>query len=139
MIYSEESSDEGTSNVPSVFNKVQTTVLRIGNKRLRLSMALDEDDSDEEWDEWFAENVMEKIGIRFRNTWMHPLNLKRIVDGEYVRICVPLRKYDDRFFRYFRMSIATFDYILVSITDDIQKHSIRPSISPAERLAVTLR
>ncbi len=108
----------------------------LGNKRLRLTIEVDSD-SDEEWDDWFLEDVFRECGIR--RMWMHPMNVLRSKDGEFVRICLPLRKHPDKFYKYFRMKPATFDYILENIKNDIQKHSWRTSISPGERLAVTLR
>ena len=108
-----------------------------GRKRIKITVELC--DSDDEFDDWFLESVPAKIGIRPRSYWIHPMNLKRPTDGEYVRVCLPLRKHPDKFFKYFRMSISTYDYIMENIEEDITKYSNRPSVSPGERLAVTLR
>ncbi|XP_065212933.1 uncharacterized protein LOC135840368 [Planococcus citri] len=108
-------------------------------KRLKLSIEVELCDSDDEFDEWFLESIPEKIGIRPRSLWVNPLNMTRINDGEYVRICLPLRKYPERFFQYYRMTISTHDFILKSIKESITKHSPRTGISPGERLAVTIR
>jgi len=113
-----------------------TSVLRCGRKRLRLTMDLNHDD---EWEEWMTEDLARKAGLCIRAFWMHDMYTKRNTDGEFVRVCLPYRNYPHKFFKYFRMTVGTFDYILANIEPRIRKHSNRPSISPAARLAVTLR
>ena len=103
-----------------------------GHKKMRINIEL-EDDCDDEFDTWLKEPVLEAVGLNIRIVWMHELNMKRITDGEYVRVCIPLRQHPDRFFQYYRMSVKTYDYILKSIENNIQKYSRRPSISPGER------
>lgn len=49
-----------------------------------------------------------------RRWWVHPLNLKRPREGQFQVTFLTLRKYPEEFFKYFRMSIKTFDE-LVSI------------------------
>lgn len=110
--------------------------LRIGNKQVRLYVEVE--DSDDE-DEWLLEDVCDKVGLHFRSHWVHPLNMLRPTDGEFVRVCVPLREYPDKFYKYFRMTVATFDYILDGVKCRITKRSRRAPVGPAERLAVTLR
>lgn len=116
---------------------VQASISGINNKKLRLS--LDAYDSDEEFDNWVFESLPQKLGLSPRKIWMHPINMLQTTEGEFVRICVPYRQYPDKFYKYFQMSVATFDYILNRIQVDITEHSFRPLIGPAERLAVTLR
>lgn len=110
---------------------------RNGSKRMKLTLEMY--NSDDEIDEWLMESIPERVGLRCRSMWMHPMNLKRPKDGEFIRVCVPYRNYPTKFFQYFRISTFTFDYILASIEGDLVKYSNRPSISSAERLAVTLR
>lgn len=43
------------------------------------------------------------------------------------------------FFKYFRMTFSTFDYILDNIKEHIMEGLHRPLIAPAECLSVTLR
>ena len=120
-----------------MFSDEDFIVITSNKKGINLSIELQ--NSDDEVEEWLQESVEEKMRKFQRISWMHPMNILRPKDGEYVRICVPLRKYADKFFKYFRMSVSTFDYILGVITESVTKTSKRPSISPAERLAVTLR
>lgn len=49
-----------------------------------------------------------------RRWWVHPLNLKRPKEGQFQVTFLTLRNYPEEFFKYFRMSIASFDE-LVSI------------------------
>lgn len=52
-----------------------------------------------------------------------------------------LRKDEKRFYIYFRMNIECFDEVLSIIKNDIRKSdtNYREAITPAERLAITLR
>jgi len=52
-----------------------------------------------------------------------------------------LRKYEDKFFNYLRMSIKSFDELLELLQQDLtgQQTNMRECISPVEKLAVTLR
>lgn len=52
-----------------------------------------------------------------------------------------LQKDPKRFYIYFRMTNACFEEILSFISEDIRKRdtNYRESISPEERLAITLR
>jgi len=49
-----------------------------------------------------------------RRWWVHPFNLKRPREGQFQVTFMTLRQYPEEFFKYFRMSIETFDE-LVSI------------------------
>lgn len=76
------------------------------------------------------------IGTR-REQWVHPINLKRDIRG----FIDELRADPSKFYNYCRMKIATFDYILDLIKNKIEKQNTnyRKSISPEERLFITLR
>ena len=78
---------------------------------------------------------------RQRAIWMHPLTTQRISVGQYYTIMYELRQDTEKFFNYFRMSQNTFDELLSVIKNYIQKEDtrMRDSISPEERLAITLR
>ena len=136
-----KNSEDESSNDGNYESSVQMSLSVPGRKRkLRMSLHLGlDDDFDYDWDDWLRENALTNIGFRPRSIWVHPVNAARPTAGEFARICVPYRQYPQKFFRYFRMSVPTFDYFSQSIEHEIVKHSIRPSISPAERLSVTLR
>jgi len=78
---------------------------------------------------------------RERRYWIHSVVGKRQELGEYHRLIQELRRDSDRFRRYFRTSTAQFDMLTDMIGPQIAKLSTnwRQSISPAERLAITLR
>lgn len=36
-------------------------------------------------DEWFLRNTLDKVGLKLRTMWLHPLNMCCPIDGEFVR------------------------------------------------------
>ena len=76
-----------------------------------------------------------------RDYWVHPINKERHLKGEYFTLYPELREYPEKFFRWFRMSIEQFDFLLQELTPSLQKqnNNYRASVSPEERLVVTLR
>lgn len=76
-----------------------------------------------------------------RSYWVHPTLSSRLTSGHFhVNFCNH-RKYPDKFFEYYRMSVTSFDELLGFISGYIMKHDtvMRRSIEPAERLVLTLR
>lgn len=60
--------------------------------------------------------------------------------GEFQMLFQELWDQPEKFFEYFRMRPATFEYILEGIEESIKKFSnFRECISAKQRLAVTLR
>lgn len=47
-----------------------------------------------------------------RRWWVHPLNLKRPQEGQFKVTFSVLRQYPEEFFKYFRMSIPSFDNLV---------------------------
>ncbi|XP_060857387.1 uncharacterized protein LOC132934962 [Metopolophium dirhodum] len=78
---------------------------------------------------------------RKRVHWVHPLNMKRIEEGQFQVTFLTLRQYPKEFFKYFRMSITSFDTLILLVGKYIQKQNtnMRISITPEERLTVTIR
>ncbi|XP_071105223.1 uncharacterized protein [Haliotis cracherodii] len=76
-----------------------------------------------------------------RKLWIHPFTNNRLDEGSYHRLVKELEWDCDEFHGYFRMSKDMFDYVLAKIKDVIKRQDTRlcKSISPRERLAVTLR
>lgn len=76
-----------------------------------------------------------------RNYWVHPINEKRIKENTLKKFIAELREDPAKFVNFTRLSPDIFDYVLNSIEDKIRKHdtNLRRSISPEERLIVTLR
>lgn len=76
-----------------------------------------------------------------RRYWIHPIIEARYVEGDFYTLFEKLQKDPSKFFNYFRMSEATFNYILGHISSSIQKQDthFRLCIPPKEMLAITLR
>lgn len=68
-----------------------------------------------------------------RSCWVHPINQKRDI-GSFI---VEIRSDPNKFYNYCRLSIATFDHLLALIQENNTNY--RNSISPEERLLITLR
>lgn len=65
---------------------------------------------------------------------------QRALKGAFVTLYSDLREDDKKFFNYFRMSIRSFDEFLGNIEASLMVSNYgRVSISPIERLCVTLR
>ena len=78
---------------------------------------------------------------RKRRFWVHNVRSRRESLGEFHNLLGDLLKDEERFWRCFRMSSDTFKYILDLIHTSIKKQNtnFRRSVSPEERLIVTLR
>jgi hypothetical protein len=73
--------------------------------------------------------------------WLHPMTSQRLLKGKFFSLYEDLKAHPQKFFRYFRMSSATFDKLLVLLGPSLiyQNTRMRMSVPPEERLAVTLR
>ena len=84
--------------------------------------------------------------------WVHPITSQRLLKGKFCSLYEDLKVHPQKFFfflfyfffvfnRYFRMSSATFDKLLVllgpSLAFQYTRH--RNSVAAEEKLAVTLR
>ncbi|XP_040207240.1 protein SLX4IP isoform X1 [Rana temporaria] len=78
---------------------------------------------------------------RRRLYWVHPLISQRLSKGHFHTVYLELRKYPKKFHEYARMSVTTFDELLEVVRPQLTRAStnMRASISPEERLLVTLR
>ena len=76
-----------------------------------------------------------------RDFWVHPIISDRRFKGEYHTLYPDLREYPEKFFRWYRMSMEQFDYLLQLIRPRIEKlnNNFRASINAEQRLVVTLR
>lgn len=78
---------------------------------------------------------------RKRRYWVHPILRDRVVHGQFVTLYPNLRMYGKKVFDYLRMSITSFDELIELIRQDISSSEthLRPSVSPEEKLVITLR
>lgn len=79
---------------------------------------------------------------RKRRRWgTHPVLANRPSTGQFHVMFESHRKYPDKFFQYYRMSVTSFDELLFVVCDRIRKNDthLKKSIEPAERLVITLR
>lgn len=77
---------------------------------------------------------------RRRTEWVNEIYLKREELGEFHHIWEDLKSDNKRFYSYLRMTKETFKYILDNVKFNLTKFSnFRRTISPEERLVVTLR
>ncbi|XP_050437787.1 uncharacterized protein LOC126843996 isoform X2 [Adelges cooleyi] len=74
-----------------------------------------------------------------RQYWVHPLNVKRPQEGQFNITFMTLRAHPDKFFDYYRMSIQSFDELVLLAGQHIQKQytNMRIPISPEERYLAT--
>ncbi|XP_077334540.1 uncharacterized protein LOC143975855 [Lithobates pipiens] len=78
---------------------------------------------------------------RPRRYWVHPLTSQRLSIGYFALMFGELRTHGDKFHNYTRMSVACFDELLVLVRGHLTRTTtnMRRSISPEERLLLTLR
>ena len=83
---------------------------------------------------------MRKVKKR-KKFWLHPITSQRLLKGKFYSLYVDLKAHPQKVFRYFRMSSATFDKLLVllDLSLTFQDTEMRKFMPLEERLAVTLR
>lgn len=75
-----------------------------------------------------------------RKYWVHPLNQIRTQFGAFHILYSKLREHPEKFFKFYRMSINSYDELKLLIKNKIQKQTaVREPIGVDERLTVTLR
>ncbi|KAJ8896449.1 hypothetical protein PR048_001793 [Dryococelus australis] len=72
---------------------------------------------------------------------VHPYINARLLNGAFVTSFMELREDENTFFNFFRMSVKSFDELVVKLEDGIKSEDtkLRFAITPAEMLAITLR
>jgi len=70
--------------------------------------------------------------------WVHPAVSKRLLNGQFYKLYEDLRNCKGNIFSYFRMSVESFDKLLVLVGPRIiyENTGLRLSVPPQERLAV---
>ncbi|CAH2087032.1 unnamed protein product [Euphydryas editha] len=59
---------------------------------------------------------------RKRRYWVHPLNTQRLMESHYYLKKAKLRAHSEEFFKYYRMSIKSFDELHNGIRDKKAKY-----------------
>lgn len=85
--------------------------------------------------------ICEQNKAHNREWWVHPHNQKREAEDTITNLIAELRNYPEKFRNFTRMQSETFDYLLALIENVIAKQNtnFRKSITPGERLFITLR
>jgi len=73
--------------------------------------------------------------------WVHSMNKSRSENGEFIKLCVELEEFPDRYFNTFRMDKYQFDVLYALLKSSLTKNdtSFRKCVHAKERLIVTLR
>jgi hypothetical protein len=86
----------------------------------------------------YKRNAKRKVN---RKMWVHPINNTRLGKGAFHVLSEEIKSDPNKFFNYYRMSATSFETLLNSIESSIKKFdtNMRESISPRERLSLTLK
>nr|CAI5838109.1 unnamed protein product [Callosobruchus analis] len=97
----------------------------------------------DDYDHYFLENsylVRRRLKLKRKKCWVNDILAKREEFVKFHHLYADLKKDEKTFFDCYRMHQDTFNYILDAIRETIEKTSnFRETISPEERLSVTLR
>jgi len=88
-----------------------------------------------------AAGELEEPEKKHRMYWVHPIHSSREHDIQFQEFYNNLKKYPEKFFDYYRMSISTFEELLEKVRTHLTKEvtKFRNPKSPEKRLTVTLR
>ncbi|KAL5238629.1 hypothetical protein ACI65C_006039 [Semiaphis heraclei] len=88
-----------------------------------------------------AAGELEEPAQKHRRYWVHPIHSSREHDIQFQMFYNNLKKYPEKFFDYYRMSISLLEELLEKVRPNLKKETthLRNPISPEERLTVTLR
>ena len=81
-----------------------------------------------------------QLNFNIRRMWVHPINNLRFEKGEYFVLYPDLRRYEEKFFNWYRMSIKKFEYLLKLVKQRILRRNTnyREAISAEEQLVLTI-
>jgi len=86
-----------------------------------------------------GKNTKKKRGER--QYWVYPVLAVRYLEGSFYTLFEKVKSHDSKFFNYFRMSVSTFEFLVMRLSDHIkgQDTPMRVYVPPKEMLAVTIR
>ena len=89
----------------------------------------------------FVLSWQRKQNKKKKRYWVHPLLQERRSKGVFTVFYSDLRRYENKFFNYVRMSVRSFDELLNELRPSIagQDTNMRQCITPEEKLLVTSR
>jgi len=72
---------------------------------------------------------------------IHPILAVRYLEGTFYTLFEKLKSHDSKFFNYFRMSVSTFEFLVMLLSDRMkdQDTAMRAGVPPKEMLAVTIK
>jgi hypothetical protein len=78
---------------------------------------------------------------RRKRFWVHPLVSQKLLKGQFHKLYEELCIHAKKFFGYFRMTYSSFDELSSMLGPKITYRNtvMRASVTPEERLAITLR
>ena len=84
--------------------------------------------------------MLVQLRLTINRIWVHPMNNRRFEKGEFFVLYPDLRRFEDKFFNWFRMTVKKFDNLLRLIARQIRKQdtNYREAISAEEQLVITL-
>ena len=84
--------------------------------------------------------MLHMMDLNVRRMWVHPINNLRFGKGEFFMLYPDLRKYEDKFFAWYRMSIRKFHQLLGTVQNSLRKQCIkfREPISSEEQLVIMI-
>ena len=85
--------------------------------------------------------IMWQLNQVHRVFWVHPLNNERGEKGEFYTHYADHRKYPERFFQLYRMTVRKFDELLFKVSPYLTKKetNLRETICAEQRLVITIR
>ena len=85
--------------------------------------------------------IMWQLNQVHRVFWVHPLNNERAEKGEFYTHYADHRKYPERFFQLYRMTVRKFDELLFKVSPYLTKKetNLHETICAEQRLIITIR
>jgi len=82
-----------------------------------------------------------KYKKRERQYWIHPILAVSYLERSFYTLIEKLKSHDSKLFYFFRMSVSTFEFLVMRLRDRIkgQHTPMRACVPPKEMLAVTIR